>query len=142
MFPWQSGSDGREESQRAHLNPRSGHWLPDTSHLQRHVGLAVAYNIWQYYQATGDLEFLADHGAEVLLEIARFFADLAELRPGHRTGTGSAASWAPTSTSTRYPGAAEPGIDDNAYTNVMTVWLLHAGPRRARARCRPSAAPS
>src|SRR3954453_1396157 len=24
--------------------------LPDTSHLQRHVGLAVAYNIWQYHQ--------------------------------------------------------------------------------------------
>ena len=55
MYPWQSGSDGREESQRVHLNPLSGRWLPDTSHLQRHVGLAVAYNIWQYYQATGDL---------------------------------------------------------------------------------------
>ena len=26
--------------------------------------------------------------------------------------------------STRYPGATEPGVDDNAYTNVMTVWLL------------------
>jgi trehalose 6-phosphate phosphatase len=26
--------------------------------------------------------------------------------------------------STRYPGAAEPGVDDNAYTNVMVVWLL------------------
>jgi alpha,alpha-trehalase len=24
MYPWQSGSDGREESQRVHLNPRSG----------------------------------------------------------------------------------------------------------------------
>ena len=31
MFPWQSGSDGREESQRLHLNPRSGRWLPDHS---------------------------------------------------------------------------------------------------------------
>ncbi len=29
MYPWQSGSDGREESQRLHLNPRSGRWLPD-----------------------------------------------------------------------------------------------------------------
>jgi alpha,alpha-trehalase len=26
MFPWQSGSDGQEESQRLHLNPRSGRW--------------------------------------------------------------------------------------------------------------------
>ena len=28
MFPWQSGSSGREESQRLHLNPRWGRWLP------------------------------------------------------------------------------------------------------------------
>jgi trehalose 6-phosphate phosphatase len=124
MFPWQSGSDGREESQQAHLNPRSGHWLPDTSHLQRHVGLAVAYNIWQYHQATDDLEFLAAHGAEVLLEIARFFADLARYDPAtdrYRIR----GVMGPDEFSTRYPGAAEPGIDDNAYTNVMTVWLLH-----------------
>jgi trehalose 6-phosphate phosphatase len=26
--------------------------------------------------------------------------------------------------STRYPGSDEPGLDDNAYTNVMVVWLL------------------
>ena len=31
-----------------------GRWLPDRPALQRHVGLAVAYNVWQYYQATGD----------------------------------------------------------------------------------------
>ena len=124
MFPWQSGSDGREESQRAHLNPQSGHWLPDTSHLQRHVGLAVAYSIWQYYQATGDLEFLADHGAEVMLEVARFFADIAVHDPAtdrYRIR----GVMGPDEYSTRYPGATEPGIDDNAYTNVMTVWLLH-----------------
>src|SRR6185312_12556714 len=124
MYPWQSGSDGREESQRAHLNPQSGHWLPDTSHLQRHVGLAVAYSIWQYYQATGDLEFLADHGAEVMLEVARFFADIAVHDPvtdRYRIR----GVMGPDEYSTRYPGAREPGIDDNAYTNVMTVWLLH-----------------
>lgn len=124
MYPWQSGSDGREESQRMHLNPRSGRWLPDTSHLQRHVGLAVAHNIWQYYQATGDLEFLADHGAETLLEIARFFAGLA----GHdaaRDRFRICGVMGPDEYSTRYPGAERPGIDDNAYTNVMTVWLLH-----------------
>ncbi|GAA2570169.1 hypothetical protein GCM10010210_52220 [Pseudonocardia hydrocarbonoxydans] len=31
MYPWQSGSDGREETQQMHLNPRSGRWLPDTA---------------------------------------------------------------------------------------------------------------
>ncbi len=31
MYPWQSGSDGREESQVLHLNPRSGRWTPDNT---------------------------------------------------------------------------------------------------------------
>lgn len=123
MYPWQSGSDGREESQRVHLNPLSGRWMVDTSRLQRHVGLAVAYSIWQYYQATADREFLADRGAEVVLEIARHFAGRARLEPGdgryHIRGV-----MGPDEYSTRYPGASEPGIDDNAYTNVMVVWLL------------------
>ncbi|WP_339122179.1 glycoside hydrolase family 65 protein [Pseudonocardia sp. D17] len=123
MFPWQSGSDGREEAQTVHLNPLSGRWLPDHSHLQRHVGLAVAYDIWTYYQSTADLEFLAEHGAETMLEIARFFADLTSYDPlldrfRIRGVVG------PDEYSTRYPGADEPGVDDNAYTNVMAVWLF------------------
>jgi trehalose/maltose hydrolase-like predicted phosphorylase len=83
----------------------------------------VAYNLWQYYQATGDLGFLADHGAETLLEIARFFADLATYDAA-RDRFRIRGLMGPDEYSTRYPGAAEPGIDDNAYTNVMTVWLL------------------
>ena len=57
-FPWQSGSNGREESQIVHLNPRSGRWIPDETHLQRHVNAAIAYNIWQYFEVTRDSEFL------------------------------------------------------------------------------------
>ncbi|MGM0586675.1 MAG: glycoside hydrolase family 65 protein, partial [Pseudomonadota bacterium] len=60
-FPWQSGSDGREESQVIHLNPASGRWIPDTSNRQRHISSAVAYNVWHYYEVTGDQQFLCDH---------------------------------------------------------------------------------
>ena len=123
MYPWQSGSDGREETQLVHLNPQSGRWLEDTSHLQRHVGLGVAYNIWQYYQATADEDFLANYGAEVMLDIARFFSGLAHQDPTqnryHIHGV-----MGPDEYSTRYPGSSEPGLNDNAYTNVMTVWVL------------------
>ncbi|CAM5712794.1 glycosyl hydrolase family 65 protein [Streptomyces violaceorubidus] len=66
LYPWQSGSDGREETQQLHLNPRSGRWLPDHSHLQHHVGSAIAYNVWQYCEASGDAEFLHTKGAEML----------------------------------------------------------------------------
>jgi alpha,alpha-trehalase len=46
MFPWQSGSNGREETQQVHLNPKSGRWLADHSHRQRHVNIAIAYHPW------------------------------------------------------------------------------------------------
>ncbi|WP_017582093.1 glycoside hydrolase family 65 protein [Nocardiopsis valliformis] len=123
LFPWQSGSDGREETQRAHLNPMSGRWLPDHSHLQRHVNVAIAYNVWQHHQVTGDPGFLADFGAELLLETARALADLAVYDPelGRHVIRGV---MGPDEYHQGYPDRADPGLDDNAYTNVMTAWVL------------------
>lgn len=123
MYPWQSAADGREETQRVHLNPRSGRWLPDHTHLQRHVGLTIALNVWRFYEATGDAEFLAEYGAEIMLEVARFFADLADYdRSTDRYGIHGVMG--PDEYHDAYPGRDEPGLDDNAYTNILTVWLL------------------
>ncbi|MGP4051831.1 glycoside hydrolase family 65 protein [Streptomyces sp. 2A115] len=123
LYPWQSGSDGREETQELHLNPRSGRWLPDYSRLQRHVGSAVAYNVWQYCEASGDAEFLHTKGAEMLLQIARFWADAAvydESLGRHRIR----GVVGPDEYHDAYPGAEKPGLDDNAYTNVTAAWVL------------------
>ncbi|MFC5720925.1 glycoside hydrolase family 65 protein [Streptomyces gamaensis] len=123
LYPWQSGSDGRDETQSLHLNPHSGRWLPDHSRLQHHVGSAVAYNVWQYCQATGDTDYLHTRGAEMLLQIARFWADRAEPDP-------ASGRWrvrgvvGPDEYHDSYPDAARPGIDDNAYTNVTAAWVL------------------
>lgn len=123
MFPWQSCSDGTEQSALVHLNPQSGRWLPDTSYLQRHVGIAVAYDAWQYYQSTGDGDFLARYGAEIILEVARFFASMASYdRAQDRYVIRGVVG--PDEFHTGYPDSREKGIDNNAYTNVMTVWLL------------------
>jgi alpha,alpha-trehalase len=123
MFPWQSGSDGREETQVVHLNPRSGRWLPDHSHRQRHINIAVAHNLWHYYTATGDIEFLAAYGAEALLEIARFWASIASY-DGARERYVITGVMGPDEYHDAYPGADEPGVDNNAYTNVMAAWVL------------------
>ena len=123
MYPWQSGSDGREESQRLHLNPRSGRWNPDPTHLQRHVNAAIAYNIWQYYQATRDMEFLSFYRAEMFLEIARFWASIATYNDklGRYEILGVIG---PDEFQTGYPEAERPGLNNHAYTNVMAVWVL------------------
>lgn len=123
MYPWQSGSDGREENPRLHLNPRSGHWLTDPTRLQRHIGLAVAHNTWQYYQATGDREFLTNHGTEMLVQVSRFFASLATY-DRTRDRYVIRGVMGPDEFHSRYPEAAGDGIDNNAYTNVLTVWTL------------------
>lgn len=123
MYPWQSGSDGREETQQLHLNPRSGRWLPDHSRLQHHVGSAIAYNVWQYCQATGDMEFLHTKGAEMLAQIARFWAGLAtyDKTLGRYRMRGVVG---PDEYHEKYPGSSAPGLDDNAYTNVTAAWVL------------------
>jgi trehalose/maltose hydrolase-like predicted phosphorylase len=123
MYPWQSGSDGREETQRLHLNPRSGRWLPDKSHRQRHVNAAIAWNVWQYYQATGDLAFLAAYGAEMLVEIARFWASIASYN--HALDRYEIRGvMGPDEYHDGYPGRDTHGLDNNAYTNVMAAWVL------------------
>ncbi|MFI7057592.1 glycoside hydrolase family 65 protein [Streptosporangium canum] len=121
MFPWQSGSDGREETPHLHFNPRSGRWLPDRSHLQHHVGLAVAHNVWQHYRATKDTAFLTGFGGELLLEVARFFASIATCEQGRYAIRGV---MGPDEYHDGYPGRTEPGLDNNAYTNIMTAWLM------------------
>ncbi len=123
MYPWQSGSNGREEAQTLHLNPLSGHWLPDASHLQRHINVAIAYNLWQYFQATDDIEFMADFGAEMLFEISRYWASAAVFDPslGRYVIDGV---MGPDEYHEGYVGASAPGLKDNAYTNVMVVWVL------------------
>ncbi|MPY59023.1 glycoside hydrolase family 65 protein [Streptomyces spongiae] len=123
MYPWQSGSDGREETQWLHLNPRSGRWLPDHTRLQHHVGSAVAYNVWRYCEATGDMEFLHTKGAEMMIQIARFWADAAAYDEtlGRYRIRGVVG---PDEYHEAYPGAAGPGLNDNAYTNVTAAWVL------------------
>ncbi len=128
MFPWQSGSDGSEETQEMHLNPKSGRWHPDRSHRQRHINIAIAYNVIQYQRFTGDLEFLSEFGAELLLEIAQFWASIAEYnRVADRYDI--VGVMGPDEFHDDDPNWNGPGLRNNAYTNVMVSWLLDCVPR-------------
>lgn len=126
LFPWRSGRSGEEETPPFQCNPLSGRWMPDHTHLQRHIGSAIAYDAWQLYLATGDRGLLAAEAGELILEIARFWAslaveDAADGRFHLRRVIG------PDEYHNAYPDAAAPGLDDNAYTNLMAAWTLCRG---------------
>ncbi|MET0932296.1 MAG: beta-phosphoglucomutase family hydrolase [Mycetocola sp.] len=123
MFPWQSGIDGREETPTELFNLRDDAWMPDNSRLQRHVGLAIAYSAWKFYESTGDTGYLVEQGAELIIEIARFFCSMA---------TYDAAAdrydiegvMGPDEFHDGYPDAPGHGVRNNAYTNVMAAWVM------------------
>ncbi|MFC3126041.1 hypothetical protein ACFOD4_13310 [Pseudoroseomonas globiformis] len=144
MFPWCCASDGHEQTPRLQWNPLSGRWMEDHTRLQRHGGSTVALNQWRCCDVTGDEDFLAEHGAEVMLEVARFWGSAArhDLATGRFDITGVSG---PDEYHTGYPGAREPGLRNNAYTNVLAAWMLLCAPevlerlpaaRRCAAPCR------
>ena len=112
----------RRRPNAIHLNPLSGRWEPDLSSIQRHINAAIFYNIWQYFEVTEDVEFLWDYGAEMMLEIARFWATIAHFNR-ERERFEIHGVMGPDEFHEKYPGATEAGLRNNAYTNVMVVWL-------------------
>jgi beta-phosphoglucomutase family hydrolase len=124
MYPWQSADDGGEETQTLHFNPVAGKWGPDLSRLQRHVSIAITYNIWAYYYVTDDLGFIHEYGAEMMLEIARFWASIVQyVKKENRYHI--AGVMGPDEFHEKYPDAKKGGLKDNGYTNIMVCWLLH-----------------
>jgi trehalose/maltose hydrolase-like predicted phosphorylase len=123
MYPWQTADGGDEETQIVHYNPASDTWGPDLSRRQRHVSIAVFYNVWRYVADTNDKKFLYEYGAEMMLDIARFWASIASLNED--TGKYSIEGvMGPDEFHEKLPDSNAYGLKDNAYTNIMVVWLL------------------
>lgn len=124
MYPWQSAHKGDEQAQFTHLNPLTEKWDPDNSRLQRHVSLDIAYNVWFYYHTTHDKKFLRHYGMEMLLSVAAFWISKATYDP--KTDRYSISGiMGPDEFHENYPNSTETGLTNNAYTNIMVVWLFN-----------------
>jgi alpha,alpha-trehalose phosphorylase len=78
---------------------------------QYHINADIAYAMHQYNRVTGDLGFMLDQGAEVLVETARFWMELGyfdDRRDGRFSIMGVTG-----------PDEYTTVVDNNAYTNLM-----------------------
>ncbi|MGE6661880.1 glycoside hydrolase family 65 protein [Pseudomonas sp. NPDC077408] len=123
MFPWRSARTGEEETPPWQCNPMSGRWMADHTRLQRHIGSAVAYDAWQLYLATADEALLAGPVGELVIEVARFWASLAQFDASRQRYL-ICGVIGPDEYHNSYPDAAEPGLNNNTYTNLMAAWTL------------------
>ena len=117
LYAWESADTGAEASPEQVIAPdRQVVDILDGTQEQ-HISADVAYAVWQYWQATGDEEFLLAAGAEILLETARFWTSRAEPdADGYRHIRGVIG-----------PDEYHQHIDDNAFTNVMARWNIRRG---------------
>jgi trehalose/maltose hydrolase-like predicted phosphorylase len=123
MFPWRSAQSGEEETPPWQCNPMSGRWMADHTRLQRHIGSAVAYDAWQLYLATADEALLAGPVGELIIEVARFWASIAQFDASRQRYL-ICGVIGPDEYHNGYPDAAEPGLNNNTYTNLMAAWTL------------------
>ncbi len=120
QYAWESAEAGDEVTPRWVVGPDGKElvriWCGD---IEIHVTADVAYAIWQYWQVTGDDEFMARYGAPILLETACFWESRVEPDrpvPGQFSISDVIG-----------PDEYHEHVDNNAYTNRMVIWhLSHA----------------
>ena len=104
LYPWRT------------INGEEASAYHEAGTAQYHIDADIAHAIDRYVTATGDTEFLRGEGAEMVVEIARLFADLgfydqADPPSFHIHGVTG-------------PDEYTAIVDDNVYTNVMARFTL------------------
>jgi alpha,alpha-trehalose phosphorylase len=112
LYPWRT-INGEEAS---------AYYAAGTA--QYHINAAVVFALRRYLEATGDVDFLAHEGAEILVETARLWADL-----GFYATNGSRTFHIHRVTG---PDEYTTVVNDNTYTNVMARFNLRYAARTVR----------
>jgi trehalose/maltose hydrolase-like predicted phosphorylase len=114
MYAWESADTGAEATPEQVVGPDGQIIDILCGRQEQHITADVAYAVWQYWQATEDVDFLLEAGAEILLETGRFWSSRAQPEGDgfcHIRGVIG-------------PDEYHEHIDDNAYTNVMARWNI------------------
>ncbi len=117
QYPWESAGTGEEVTPTWVQNPNDQTKLIRiwTGDIEIHITADIVFAIWQYWQSTGDDDFLLERGAEVILEAARFWASRVEWK---------AATDRFEISDIIGPDEYHDHVNNNGYTNVMARWNL------------------
>ena len=116
MFAWESADTGAEATPPSILGADGVPVPVRTGPQEQHITADIAYATWNHVLATDDMDFLAEAGAELLAECARFWASRAEPAPDgslHISGVIG-------------PDEYHELVDDNAFTNAMAAHALRS----------------
>lgn len=115
MFAWESATTGDE------VTPR---WVPDPNgklvriwcgDLEIHINADIAYGIWNYWQNTGDNEWMRDYGAEMILDTATFWESRVKWNEQRQNYD---------ILDVIGPDENHERVDNNAFTNELVRWHL------------------
>ena len=115
LFPWESAERGDEATPQYAKDIDGSVIKMDTMDFEQHICADVAFGIFNYYRDTDDIEFMIHQGAEIIFEIARFWASRVVFNDKRNkfeildiTG----------------PDEFHPRVKNNAFTNVMASWNM------------------
>ena len=118
QYPWESAwlDDGEVTPKYMGTDIVTGELIRVwTGDIEIHISADVAFGAWQYYQCTGDEEFMEKYGYEVIMDTTKFWASRLEWEPEDgryhiRDVVG--------------PDEYKEHVDDNAFTNYMAWWNI------------------
>ncbi|MGY0492021.1 discoidin domain-containing protein [Streptomyces sp. WG-D5] len=116
MYPWTSASSGA-------LWKECQSWNPPHCVTQNHLMGDIALAAWQYYQATGDRDWLRERGWPLLKGLATYWSSRAT--PNEKDGSYSVKDVAG-------PDEYSNGVDDGVYTNAVAATSLRDATKAAR----------
>jgi len=114
FFAWESAGTGDEVTPDWGETADGERVRIRTGEIEEHIVADVAYAVDHYMRWTDDREFLAEQGAEMTLDGARYWQDRAQVDRQGRAHLRNVIG----------PDEYHVGVDDNFFTNAMAAWHL------------------
>ncbi len=111
QYPWESTLNGEETTPPAIVHPETGEVIAVLNgSLEIHITASIAHSVMDYWHVTGDDDFMARYGTEMMLSTAMFWVSRVEYNVTHNDYE---------ITNVIGPDEWHEHVNNNAFTNYM-----------------------